>query len=157
MPLKLSIVSVGTRLPTWAEQGYAEFARRLSGEYRLELVEVKAEKRAGLPVEQLLESERVRIEAALPKGATLIALDERGRHWTTAELANQIARWRDAAIEPAFIIGGADGLAPGLKSRAAHAWSLSALTLPHALVRVILAEQLYRAVSILQKHPYHRA
>lgn len=93
----------------------------------------------------------------MPKGAQMIALDERGRHWSTVELADRIAHWRDAAIEPAFVIGGADGLAPGLKSRAAERWSLSALTLPHALVRVILAEQLYRAVSILQKHPYHRA
>jgi 23S rRNA (pseudouridine1915-N3)-methyltransferase len=123
---------------------------------RVELREIRPEKRTGAARERILEAEAQRIRAALPPGCETVALDERGRALGTAELAAQIARWQEAGRDVAWIIGGADGLHPEIKSRADRVLSLSALTLPHGLARVLLAEQLYRAVSLLSGHPYHR-
>jgi len=154
--MKLLVVALGHRMPAWVGAGWDDYARRLPREFALELVTVKPEPRnSGKPVAQLLAAESVRIAAAC-KGALIVALDERGRGWTTRELANRLARWRDDGRDIAFVIGSADGLAESVKRDAAAVVALSAMTLPHGLVRVLLAEQLYRATSLLAGHPYHR-
>jgi len=154
--MNLRVVALGHRMPAWIAAGWVDYARRLPREFSLELVELKPEPRAGgKPVAQLLAAEAVRIAAAC-KDALVVALDERGRSWTTRALADRLARWRDDARSVAFVIGSADGLADGVKQGAAEVVSLSALTLPHGLVRVIVAEQIYRAASLLTGHPYHR-
>ena len=143
-------------MPAWVADGYADYAKRLPREYALDLVELKPEPRdRGKPVAQILASEAMRIRAAC-EGFRVIALDERGKSWSTRDLAGRLARWRDDAQDAAFVIGSADGLDAALKSDARDVVALSSLTLPHALVRVLLAEQLYRAVSLLAGHPYHR-
>jgi len=154
--MKLRVVALGHRMPAWVTAGFDEYARRMPREFALELVNLKPESRdSGKPSAQLLAAESVRIAAAC-KGALVVALDERGRSWTTRELADRLARWRDDARDVAFVIGSADGLAETVKRNAAAVVALSAMTLPHGLVRVLLAEQLYRATSLLAGHPYHR-
>jgi len=154
--VKLRIVAPGHRMPAWVAAGWDEYAKRMPRAFPLELVEVKPEPRdRGKPVQQLLAAEAVRIAAAC-RGARIVALDERGHPWTTRMFADALARWRDEARDIAFVIGSADGLADEVKRDAAAVVALSALTLPHGLVRVIVAEQLYRAVSLLAGHPYHR-
>ncbi len=150
------MVALGQRMPAWVDAGFADYARRLPRDYALELVALKAEPRdRGKPVAQVLAAEASRIRAACG-GYRMIALDERGGAWTSRALADRLVRWRDEAIDPAFVIGSADGLDPALRSEAADRMALSALTLPHGLVRVILAEQIYRAVTLAEGHPYHR-
>jgi 23S rRNA (pseudouridine1915-N3)-methyltransferase len=154
--VKLRIVALGHRMPGWVQAAYDDYAQRMPREMALELVELKAEPRdRGKPVARMLAAEGLRIRTACA-GYRLVALDERGTPWTTPQLAAQLARWRDAALDVAFAIGSADGLDPALKRDADQRVALSALTLPHALVRVLLAEQLYRAVSLNAGHPYHR-
>ncbi len=144
-------------MPAWIRDGFQEYARRMPPELRLELVELKPEDRGpGRATERALELEGERLLAALPPGATLLALDEKGRTVSTQGLAVMLSGWMRDGGHPAFAIGGADGLSPQVKERADKLVSLSALTLPHGLVRVVLAEQLYRAWSILAGHPYHR-
>ncbi len=155
--MRITILAVGHRAPGWIQEGFNEYAKRMPPEARVELVEVKPEERgAGRSTEKAKAAEGERILAALPQGATLLALDERGKAVTTQGLSVMLSEWLRDGSHPAFVIGGADGLADGVKERAAKLISLSALTLPHALVRVVLAEQLYRAWSILARHPYHR-
>ena len=155
--MKLLVVAVGTRMPAWVDAGFGEYARRMPRDARLDLTEIKPDSRgAGRTVGRLLEAEEKRILAAVPARSLRIALDERGTLLATAELASRIERWRHTGYDLAFIIGGADGLAESLKRGAEFRWSLTPLTLPHGLARVVLAEQLYRAVSILHNHPYHR-
>lgn len=155
--MKLLIAAVGHKMPAWVNEGFAEYAKRMPREARIELVEIKPEKRAGgKTTEQIYEAERSRIEAALPADCELVALDERGQNWSTLELAERLKGWMRGGRDVAFAIGGADGLHPELKRRSDRLWSLSRLTLPHGLVRVVLAEQLYRAVTVIQGHPYHR-
>jgi len=155
--MKLSILAVGTRMPGWVEQGFAEYQKRMPREARIELVEIKPEKRdGGKTAEQAMQAEAARIAAALPKGCLRVALDERGKFFTSLQLAEKLREWLASGRDAALIVGGADGLAPEIKDGADLLWSLSPLTLPHPLVRIILAEQLYRAMSILQNHPYHR-
>ena len=153
--MKLRVVAMGHRMPAWVAAGWDDYVRRMPREFTLELVALKPEPREGKPLQQLLAAEAVRITAAC-RGATTVALDERGRAWTTRELATALARWRDGAIDVAFVIGSADGLADAVKKRAAAVLALSAFTLPHGLCRVLLAEQLYRAASLVAGHPYHR-
>jgi 23S rRNA (pseudouridine1915-N3)-methyltransferase len=154
--VKLRVVALGHRMPAWVAAGWDDYARRMPREFALELVELKPEPRdRGKPVAQVLAAEAPRIAAAC-RGAEVVALDERGEPWTTRRLAEAVARWRDDARDAAFVIGSADGLAEPVKRGAAAVVALSALTLPHGLVRVIVAEQLYRAVSLLSGHPYHR-
>jgi 23S rRNA (pseudouridine1915-N3)-methyltransferase len=159
--LKLSVVAVGHRLSDWQGSGFSEYARRMPRDMPLTLIELKPEARRDEPgssaAARVLEKEALRIEAALQKDAVKVVLDESGKAVTTQQLAQRLNRWRDEARDVVFVIGGADGTAARLKSGADWLWSLSPLTLPHGLVRVILAEQLYRAVSILNNHPYHRA
>ncbi|SIT73344.1 23S rRNA (pseudouridine1915-N3)-methyltransferase [Burkholderia sp. b13] len=155
--MKLHIVAVGHRMPDWVARGFDEYAKRMPPELRIELREIKPEQRASArAAASAMAAERTRIEAALPKGARLIALDEHGLDWTTMQLAQQLPRWQQDGRDVAFVIGGADGLDPAIKAQADLLLRLSSLTLPHAMVRVLLAEQLYRAWSITQNHPYHR-
>src|SRR4029453_8953902 len=154
--MKLRIVAPGHRMPAWVTAGWDEYAKRMPRTFPLELVELKPEPRdRGKPVAQVLAAEAIRIAAAC-RGTRVVALDERGQPWTTRVLADALARWRDEARDVAFVIGSADGLADVVKRDAAAVVAISALTLPHGLVRIIVAEQLYRAVSLLAGHPYHR-
>ena len=155
--MRVTIVSVGHRMPAWIQEGFHEYTRRMPPEIRVELVELKPEERgAGKGADKAKAAEGARILAALPDGATLLALDERGKSVSTQGLSVMLAEWMRDGSHPVFAIGGADGLDDAVKARADKLVSLSALTLPHALVRVLLAEQLYRAWSILARHPYHR-
>lgn len=154
--MKLLVLALGTRMPGWVDAGFGEYAGRMPREARIELLELRPEKRDGRPVAALLELERQRIAAVLPGGARLVALDERGEAWSTKRLAEALDRWLAEGRDTAFVIGSADGLHEQLRQRADTLLALSRMTLPHGLVRVILAEQLYRAMSLLRKHPYHR-
>ena len=155
--MKLVVVAVGTRMPSWVADGYREYAKRMPPGTALELVEIKPEARtSGKTVAQMLAAEAGRIRAALPKGGRVIALDERGKDLSTTGLAVQIEAWMQERGPVVFLIGGADGLDAALKKTAAMQLRLSAMTLPHGLARVLLAEQLYRALSIIGGHPYHR-
>jgi 23S rRNA (pseudouridine1915-N3)-methyltransferase len=154
--MNLRVVALGHRMPGWVAAGWEDYARRLPREFALSLTELKPEPRdAGKPVDKLLEAEATRIAAAC-KGARVIALDERGESWTTRLFAERIHLWRQDRSDVAFVIGSADGLAQRVKRDAGAVVALSAMTLPHALVRIVLAEQIYRAVSLLAGHPYHR-
>lgn len=156
--MRITIVAVGQRQPAWADAAVKDYLARLPVEFKVELKQVKAESRSGdLPLPRMRGAEAARIRAAVPAGALLLALDEKGKEWTTRQLADHLQRWRDAAEDIAFAIGGADGLDPELKRDARMLLRLSSMTLPHALARVVLAEQLYRAWSMLAGHPYHRA
>jgi 23S rRNA (pseudouridine1915-N3)-methyltransferase len=155
--VRLTILAIGHRAPGWVQEGFNEYAKRMPPEARVELVELKPEERGpGRSAERARALEGERILAALPQGATLLALDERGKAVTTQGLSVMLAEWMRDGTHPVFAIGGADGLSDAVRARAGKLVSLSALTLPHALVRVVLAEQLYRAWSILARHPYHR-
>lgn len=145
-------------MPDWVKAGYSEYIKRLPRETAVHLIEIKPEKRvSGKQTEQLLFAEYQRIRAVLPADSQIVVLDESGQQWTTVKFANVIKQWMTDGGTVAFIIGGADGLHPDIKRTAAEMIALSKLTLPHGLVRVLLAEQLYRAISIIKGHPYHRA
>ncbi len=155
--MRFTIVSVGHKMPAWIQSGFREYAKRLPPEIKVELLELKPEDRtSGKTPEKARSLEGERILAAIPAGATVYALDEKGRPVTTQGLSVMLAGWMRDGTHPAFVIGGADGLSDEVRTRADKLVSLSALTLPHGLVRVVLAEQLYRASSILANHPYHR-
>ena len=155
--MRLLVAAVGQRMPRWVDEAFSEYAKRMPRNARIELLEIRPEPRTqAKPVAKLLDAEAGRILAALPAGCALVALDEHGRAMTSVDLARWLGRRIEDATDTAFVIGGADGLSPQLKGRAGMRLALSAMTLPHALARVLLAEQLYRAASILQNHPYHR-
>lgn len=154
--MKLLLVAVGQRQPGWADEAYAEFAKRFPPEMRLELKAVKAEPRGAKTAEQLMAAEAARIEAALPKGVRRVVLDERGERVTTLQLAARMKTWLHDGRDVALLIGGPDGLDASLKASADETLRLSELTLPHAFVRVLLAEALYRAWTVSVNHPYHR-
>lgn len=154
--MKLFVVAVGLRQPAWADAAYADFAKRFPPEMRLELKAVKAETRDSRTAEQLMAGEAARLEAALPKGVRRVVLDERGDRLTTAQLSARMKAWQHDGRDVAFLIGGPDGLDASLKQTADETLRLSDLTLPHAFVRVQLAEALYRAWTLTVNHPYHR-
>ncbi len=155
--MRITILSVGHRMPGWILEGFREYARRMPPEIRLDLVELKPEERgAGMSAERAMALEGGRVLAAVPQGGTLVALDEKGRSVSTQGLSVMLSGWMREGTHPVLAIGGADGLSSEVKERAHKLIALSALTLPHGLVRVVLAEQLYRAWSILARHPYHR-
>ena len=155
--MKLAIVAVGTRMPGWADEAFAEFARRMPRELPLELLEIRPEPRTtGKTPEAMMAAEAERIDARLPAGCRRVALDEHGEALTTRQLATRLEKWQSGGGDVAFIIGGPDGLDPRILDGAAETLRLSSLTLPHALVRVVLAEALYRAASVTKGHPYHR-
>lgn len=156
--MRVRIIAVGTRMPAWVGAGCDEYLKRLRPALRVELLEIPAGRRAtGTPATRAIEEEAQKLLAALRDDDHVVALDERGKSFSTLELAQWLeGRMRDGA-DLALLIGGPDGFAPRVRSRANLTWSLSRLTLPHALARVVLAEQLYRAHSVLAGHPYHRA
>lgn len=155
--MKLSLIAVGHKMPDWITAGVDDYTRRMPPDLPMKLIEIKPGHRvAGEDGEKARKIEAERIFSALPAGCLPVALDERGTQVTTRELAAWLAGWMDEGISPAFIIGGADGLDASVKARAGKLLGLSKLTLPHALARVTLVEQLYRATCILKNHPYHR-
>ncbi len=154
--MKLFLVAVGQRQPAWAETAYDDFAKRFPPEMRLELKTVKAETRGSKTAEQLMAAEATRIAAALPKGVRRVVLDERGDRITTLQLSARMKAWMHDGRDVALVIGGPDGLDASLKQSADETLRLSDLTLPHAFVRVLLAEALYRAWTVMVNHPYHR-
>jgi 23S rRNA (pseudouridine1915-N3)-methyltransferase len=155
--MQLIVAAVGHKMPAWIEAGFQEYAKRMPPECRLVLKEIKPiERSSGKNAETVMAQERIRIEATLPKGGRVIALDEHGAQMTTVQLSQQLSIWQQQGGDVSFVIGGADGLDAEFKKNADLLLRLSNMTLPHGLVRVILAEQLYRAWSILRNHPYHR-
>lgn len=155
--MRLTLVAIGQRLPAWAETAFDDYWKRLPPEWRAELKTPKAEPRTlGKPVEALMAAEAQRLEAAMPKGARRVILDERGTRVTTAQLAERLADWQRDGRDVALVIGGPDGLAASFKASADETLRLSDLTLPHALARVLLVEALYRGWSLQAGHPYHR-
>jgi 23S rRNA (pseudouridine1915-N3)-methyltransferase len=154
--MRVTVLAVGQRQPAWADAAWADYARRLPPEWHFALKALKAEPRSGRTAAQCLAAEAGRFEAALPKGARRIVLDERGERVGTAQLAERLRGWQGGGRDLALLIGGPDGLAPALKAQADGALRLSDLTLPHALARVLLVEALYRAWSVTAGHPYHR-
>ena len=154
--MRLTIVAVGLKVPDWAQTAYDDYAKRFPPEIKLELKAVKTEPRASKTLDTLLLAEKLRIEAAIPRSTHVVALDERGTHVTTVALAERLTAWQVSGKDVAIVIGGPDGLDAGFKKAAHERLRLSDLTLPHAMVRVLLIEQLYRAWSITINHPYHR-
>ena len=155
--MKLLVAAVGTRMPDWVDAGFAEYAKRLPRETPLTLIEVKPEPRnSGKPVAALMAAEAERLRTALPPRCRRVILDEHGSDLTTRSLADRLTQWLAAGDDVAFIIGGPDGLDAAVKRDAHETLRLSSLTLPHGLARVMLAETLYRAVSLIKGHPYHR-
>ena len=154
--MKLLIVAVGQRMPDWAQSAYDDYAKRFPPELRVEIKTVKTETRGSKTLETLLVAERERIQAVLPRGCRVVVLDERGTALTTQLMAEQLRGWQLDATDVALVIGGPDGLEPAFRAAAHQRIRLSDLTLPHALARVLLIEQLYRAWSINAGHPYHR-
>lgn len=155
--MKFYIVAVGNKMPDWVDSGFNEYAKRLPNELSIKLINIKPEKRgAGKNTEQILMAECDRIKAALPARCRIIVLDEKGKQWSTVRLADSIIDWMNDGGDAVFIIGGSDGLHKDIKNLAISTLAISMMTLPHGLVRVVLAEQLYRAISIIKRHPYHR-
>ena len=154
--MRLSIIAVGQKVPDWAQTAYDDYAKRFPPELKVELKAVKTEPRASKTLESLLAAERGRIEGVIARGSRVVALDERGTAVTTMALAEKLKNWQLTGDDVAIVIGGPDGLDPGFKQSAHERIRLSDLTLPHAMVRVLLIEQLYRAWSITINHPYHR-
>ena len=154
--MRLTLLAVGDKMPAWAEDATAEYLKRLPREARMNLVTVKPEKRAGQPAEAIKAIEAARLVEKVPAGSRLVALDEHGKQVSTRELADLLARWMESGKDTVLVIGGADGLAPDLLAQAETKLALSRLTLPHAMARVLVAEQVYRAMSLLRNHPYHR-
>ena len=155
--MQIYLISVGNRMPEWVKQGYEEYARRLPRECELVLKEVTPGKRLkNTDIARLIRDEGERMMAAVPSGAHVVALDIPGKPWTTPELSEAMRRWLKNGQNVALLVGGPEGLAESARNLAREKWSLSRLTFPHPLVRIIVAEQIYRAWSILSNHPYHR-
>lgn len=156
-PVKIHLIAVGERMPRWVDEGYTEYAVRLPPECALRLVEIPTGRRGkGADIERLVRQEGDRMLSTVPRDAVVWALDERGQSWSSRELADHLAIWLREGRDLALLVGGPEGLASTCRTRAHGLWSLSRLTLPHPLVRVVVAEQLYRAWTLLTGHPYHR-
>lgn len=154
--MRAFVIAVGEKMPAWVQEGFAEYSKRLSRELPLQLVEISTKSRGVRDPARAMADEGDAMLAAIPKSAHVVALDGRGKPWSSEDLAKQLAHWRMLGKDLAFLIGGPDGLAETALERADQRWSLGPATLPHPLVRIILAEQLYRSVSLLGNHPYHR-
>jgi len=146
--MRLTIITVGHKMPDWVTTATQDYMKRMPADCSIEIKEIKPDLSPA--------KEAVKMSSAIPKGSRVIALDERGKDQTTQQLATQLANWRQEGVDIAFLIGGADGLDTSIKENAQALWRLSSLTLPHAMARILLVEQLYRAWTILQGHPYHR-
>jgi 23S rRNA (pseudouridine1915-N3)-methyltransferase len=155
--MKIRLIAVGTKMPAWVEDGYGDYAKRLSGEITLELIEIPAGKRGkNADITRITDKEGEAMLAAIPPGDHVVALDVLGRSFGTEDLAGTLESWLPQGRHISLLVGGPEGLAPAALARAAEKWSLSKLTLPHPLVRVLVAEQIYRAWTLLKGHPYHR-
>lgn len=155
--MKIHLLAVGTRMPAWVQTGYLEYAKRLPPECELRLVEVAAGKRGkNFDVQRTLAAEGRALLGKLPDGARAVCLDVAGKPWSTPDLAKRLQAWMASGADVGLLVGGPEGLSPACKARADETWSLSPLTLPHPLVRIVAAEALYRAWSLLNNHPYHR-
>lgn len=156
--MRISIVAVGTKMPGWVVEGVAQYSKRLPREWQLQWLEIALAKRArDSSAEKVCRAEGEQLLKAVPSGDRVVALDVRGKRLTTEQLAQQLSQWQMSAENYSILIGGPDGLSPEVLQRADSRWSLSDLTLPHPLVRILLAEQLYRAWTITVNHPYHRS
>jgi 23S rRNA (pseudouridine1915-N3)-methyltransferase len=156
--MKINLVAVGQKMPSWVSQGYEEYSKRLPRECQLNLVEIAAAKRGKTAQpEQWKKEEGQRILSVIPDNHHVVALEVGGKSWSTEQLAGQLENWMTDGRDVSLMVGGPDGLDQSCLQRAGQKWSLSALTLPHPLVRIMLAEQIYRAWSVTQNHPYHRA
>ncbi len=155
--MRIQLVSVGTRMPAWVQAGYQEYAKRLTDDCRLQLIEIEAGKRGkNADIPRILQDEGARMLAAIPANNYIIALDVQGQTWNTPQLSQQLQKWQLLGKDISLLVGGPEGLAGNCLAKATLKWSLSALTFPHPLVRIIVAEQLYRAWSLMKGHPYHR-
>ena len=156
--MKIHLLAVGQKMPAWVDDGYKEYAQRMPPEARLELKEITAGKRGkNADVARILQEEGLRLQTVIPKGAHIVALDVKGKSYSTEQLATRLSEWMQSGQDIALLIGGPEGLSAECRDMAHEHWSLSTLTFPHPLVRIIVAEQLYRAWSVLKNHPYHRA
>jgi 23S rRNA (pseudouridine1915-N3)-methyltransferase len=156
--LRLSLISASNRQPDWVDQGAEDYAKRLRGRCTLEIKTVPLARRtSGTPIDRAITEEGERMLALVPQGAHVVALLEAGKPWSTNDLARKLESWMQLGAPVALLVGGPDGLSPACTQRANERWSLSNLTLPHGLVRIVVAEALYRAWSLLEHHPYHRA
>ena len=156
--MKINLLAVGQKMPAWVEQGYKEYAHRMPTEVSLELKEIAPGKRGkNADIKRIIQEESQRIQQAIPKNNRIVVLDVKGKAWSTERLAERMGIWMQSGQDVSLLVGGPEGLSQDARELADEYWSLSALTFPHPLVRVILAEQLYRAWSVLRNHPYHRA
>jgi 23S rRNA (pseudouridine1915-N3)-methyltransferase len=156
--MNIYLISVGNRMPRWVVEGYEEYAKRLPGECALQLIEISPGHRGkNADTARTVKEEGERMLKAVPKGCRIVALDVLGKSWSTEQLSEKLAQWMADGPDLALLVGGPEGLAPECREAAELLWSLSPLTMPHPLVRVVVAEQLYRAWSLLRNHPYHRA
>ncbi len=156
--MNIHLISIGNRMPKWVEAGFTEYAKRMPAECGLKLVEIDPGHRGkGADIARTVRDEGERMLKAIPKGCLVIALEIKGKSWSTEQLADKLAGWMKSGSDLALLVGGPEGLADACRDRADMFWSLSPLTMPHPLVRVVLAEQLYRAWSLMCNHPYHRA
>ncbi|QUM75316.1 23S rRNA (pseudouridine(1915)-N(3))-methyltransferase RlmH [Moritella sp. 24] len=155
--MKIQLVAVGTKMPAWVETGYKEYARRFPKDMPFELLEINAGKRGkNADIKRILEQEGVKTMQAIPKGNRIVTLEVTGKPWTTEQLAVELDKWKHDGRDVSLLIGGPEGLAPECIAASEQRWSLSPLTLPHPMVRVVVAEALYRAWSVTTNHPYHR-
>jgi 23S rRNA (pseudouridine1915-N3)-methyltransferase len=156
--MKIHLLAVGQKMPGWVEAGFDEYAHRMPAEARLELKEIPAARRGkNADIPRILQDECLRLQAALPKSSHIVALDVKGKAWSTEQLATRLGEWMQSGQDVVLLVGGPEGLSAECRALAHEHWSLSPLTFPHPLVRIIVAEQLYRAWSVLRNHPYHRA
>ncbi len=156
--MKIHLLAIGSKMPDWVTKGYTEYASRLTGKVQLQLHQIPAEKRTkNSDIKTLCKKESEKLLAAIPKGCRVVALDVLGQSWSTEKLASQMENWMMSGQDVALLVGGPEGMTRECVNRADQIWSLSPLTFPHPLVRVLLSEQLYRAWSITENHPYHRA
>lgn len=155
--MKIQLIAVGTKMPDWVEKGYLEYARRFPKDMQLELLEINAGKRGkNADIKRILKKEGELTLEAIPKGNKIVTLEVTGKSWTTEQLADEMIKWQHDGRNISLLIGGPEGLAPECIEQSEQNWSLSALTLPHPLVRIIVAESLYRAFTLTINHPYHR-
>ena len=156
--MNIHLIAVGDKMPRWVQEGYREYAQRMPRECSLKLAEISARHRGkNADIARITRDEGKHMLAAIPRGSRVIALEVKGREWSTEDLARQLENWMAGGQDVSLLVGGPEGLARECREQADQLWSLSPLTLPHPLVRIVVAEQLYRAWSILQNHPYHRA
>ncbi|MCB5227171.1 23S rRNA (pseudouridine(1915)-N(3))-methyltransferase RlmH [Alishewanella sp. 16-MA] len=155
--MKLILIAVGTKMPSWVQSGFEEYARRFPRDMPFELIEISAGKRGkNADIKRILELEGEKMLAAVPKGSRIVTLEVTGANWSSPQLSGKLQEWQHDGRDVCFLIGGPEGLSPACIDASEAKWSLSALTMPHPMVRVVMAEALYRAWSISTNHPYHR-